>query len=562
MNKATSNETSSTDITTGDVTAKNGGIANIAGRDIYISNYYATSGCRENVPSRMSAGRKRIFISYKRDIYPDQSLANQLFKDLSAQHDVFIDRKLLVGVDWREEIRKELEECDFLIPLLSGESVQSEMVEYEISTAHNFCRTRNQPVILPVRVCYRQRFKYPLNAYLDPINWAIWDTEADTVRLINELLTAISGGQLSLADVEAKMAVLQPEEKGEYPQPHAFADPIQLEKPGGTMDPESKYYIIRDADQICEKELKSQGVTIVIKAPRQVGKSSLMVRSISQAVQNGKKVAFLDFQLLANDLLSNSAAFYKTFCHWIVNELEIEDRVEEKWSAYLPDTLSCTNYVKKQVLGKLKKPVILAIDEADRMLDCPFRSDFFGMLRVWHNNRSKEEDWKLLDLFLIISTEPYFLIENKEQSPFNVVEAIHLEDFSQEQVSALNRLHGEPFAPHQLSRLWGLLGGHPYLNRQAMYRVANGENTAEEFFEKAAQESGPYGDHLRRHLMRFHDHPKLTRAMLQVIRHQICSDDILFYRLYSAGLAVRRASSVYPRCGLYAQYFLNTLKDE
>ena len=33
--------------------------------------------------------------------------------------------------------------------------------------------------------------------------------------------------------------------------------------------------------------------------------------------------------------------------------------------------------------------MILAIDEVDRLFSSPFSSDFFAMLRHWHNNRAQ-----------------------------------------------------------------------------------------------------------------------------------------------------------------------------
>src|SRR5258708_25434405 len=98
----------------------------------------------------------RIFISYKRDIEPDDSVARQLYEDLRQEYDVFIDQTILVGTHWAERIEAELHRADFLISLLSEHSIHSEMCLAEISTAHRIARTQNgHPVILPVRLNYR-----------------------------------------------------------------------------------------------------------------------------------------------------------------------------------------------------------------------------------------------------------------------------------------------------------------------------------------------------------------------------------------------------------------------
>ena len=46
-----------------------------------------------------STKRARIFISYKR-VEPDISVAGEVFKALSQQHDVFFDQIIPVGIRW------------------------------------------------------------------------------------------------------------------------------------------------------------------------------------------------------------------------------------------------------------------------------------------------------------------------------------------------------------------------------------------------------------------------------------------------------------------------------
>jgi len=501
------------------------------------------------------AGRKKIFISYKRGALPDEALALALYETLSAEHEVFIDKIMPVGADWRGRIQRELESCDFLIPLLSTSSAHSEMVEYEVSAAHHLARSRESglPRILPVRAAYTAPFDYPLSAYLNPLNWALWRSEADTPALIAELRTVIRGGELRLADLREKQALLQPE-RG-LPRPTASADIGQMERPDGTMEVESRFYLERPGDAICQREIARGGATLVIKAPRQMGKSSLLVRAAAQARSLGRAVTFLDFQLLDQAMLNDPARFFQGFCRWIADELDLDEPVETAWQSGLGHVQSATRYLRRYALKGLEQPLTLVMDEVDRMLGCPFRSDFFGMLRSWHNNRATAPEWRKLDLILVISTEPYLLIDDLKQSPFNVGEVIRLDDFSLAQTADLNDRHGAPFSPPQIERLHKLLGGHPYLTRRALYDVAVGMESAEGLFTRATDENGPFGDHLRRHLARFAERPDLARAMLQVIRRQACEDDLLYHRLHGAGLVNHAADCVAPRCELYAHYF-------
>jgi hypothetical protein len=119
--------------------------------------------------------RTRIFISYKRNVEPDEAVALRVFELLRQHYDVFIDQTMLVGTHWAERIEAELRRADFLITLLSAESIHSEMVLGEIETAHRLAQEQDgRPAMLPVRLAYREPFQYPLSAYLNPINWALW----------------------------------------------------------------------------------------------------------------------------------------------------------------------------------------------------------------------------------------------------------------------------------------------------------------------------------------------------------------------------------------------------
>jgi hypothetical protein len=105
-----------------------------------------------------------------------------------------------------------------------------------------------------------------------------------------------------------------------------------------------------------------------------------------------------------------------------------------------------------------------------------------------------------------------------------------------------------------------LLGGQPYLVRQALYLVASGRISAADLFTHAADDGGPFGDHLRYHLFRLHSHEGLIRGLRQIIRNNTCADARVVFRLRSAGLIRMEGRAVLPRCQLYADYFREHLR--
>ncbi|HEX4948473.1 MAG TPA: AAA-like domain-containing protein [Blastocatellia bacterium] len=499
------------------------------------------------------SSKKRIFISYKRNVSPDNDVALEVFQALCQQHQVFIDQTMSVGTLWAQQIEEELAKSDFLITFLSEHSVTSEMVKGEIETAHNLFKKQGRPRILPVRLDYHEPLQYPLSAYLNPINWALWTAAQGTSRLIEELQRGIAGGELLSTTASSLNKDIAP-----IPAPFHSAQPLPLDLPEGTIDLESRFYIQRTTDKTAIDAIRRKGgVTITIKGPRQMGKSSLLMRTIQTALDESKRVAFLDFQLFDKSALANADLFFQQFCSWLSDELEMENRVAEYWALPLGNSQRCERYMSRYLLKELGAPLVLAMDEVESIFETEFRTDFFSMLRSWHNGRAKPTTpiWKLLDLTLVTSTEPYQLIENLNQSPFNVGEVIDLRDFTPEEVAELNHRHRSPFTSEGVNRLLQLLNGHPYLTRRALYLVASGRLSSADLFAHATDDQGPFGDHLRYHLFRLHKQDALINGLRQVIRQHNCQDEKIFFRLRGAGLVRREGNAEFPRCQLYADYF-------
>jgi hypothetical protein len=335
-----------------------------------------------------------------------------------------------------------------------------------------------------------------------------------------------------------------------------------LPPPKGTMDLASPFYVNRPEDTWKQHLIGRQGVSIVIKGPRQVGKSSFLLRILDAAKKAGKTVALLDFQLLEKSTLSNGDLFYPQFCSWLADELNLEDRTAEYWNSPLGKSQRCSRYMSHYVIPSVQQPLVLAMDEVERTFDSEFRTDFFSMLRSWHNNRARSDVWKKLDIVLVTSTEPYQLINDLAQSPFNVAEQAELEDLTKEQVTDLNRRHGSPLDANGVELLYGYLRGHPYLVREALYLVAVQRLTPSQLCDPAFladDDQGPFGDHLRHHLHRLGRYDDLRQGLIDVIRLGKCDDEQTYWRLRGAGLVRRTGNDVLLRCQLYADYFCERL---
>ena len=438
----------------------------------------------------------RLFLSYRRRAKRDSVLAGYLREELAASgYEVFIDVDMDVGTRWSQEIARQIDACDCLIVVLSAETIESEMVLAEVRLAHQRQARDGKPVILPVRVDYTGPLGYELGAYLDPLHYELWRGPADNAKVRDRLLAAAGAGEAK--SVAAALAPIAEPPRVET-APQASVDRRAFLNPSGTMPPDDPFYISRDGDLAVERLAGEPGTTLVIKAPRQMGKSSLLIRHMKLGKEAGKKLAFIDLQGFAEPQLADYTRFLASFATTLLRRLGIP-------ASDLPPLDSgqdVTELIENRVFAEVDAPILLALDETDRLLGRDWQTDFFAMLRIWHNNRW-QEGWDHLDLALVIATEPYLLVASEHQSPFNVGEVVTLRPFDLAATEELNRRYGKPLRQSECLQLHELLSGHPYLTRVALQRLVTIRGISWlSFAEAADQDDGPFADHLKALLLR------------------------------------------------------------
>lgn len=333
--------------------------------------------------------------------------------------------------------------------------------------------------------------------------------------------------------------------------------PHPLEVPYGTMHPESPFYVEREADSRCWQHLTSgYAETLYIQAPRQTGKSSLIKRMFHRIHTETNQVPlFVDLQAFPHQLLQDESAFLRELCTTLSEAAGVENKVETYWRGHRASLKKCTRYVEKHLATAIDKPFIIALDEANRLIDCPFRDNFFGMIRSWHNRRSDGDAFSQLTLILSSANEPYLLIKDQRQSPFNVASPIYLFSFTLAQISDLNQRHGQPLTLAEVEKLFELVGGHPFLVRQVLYVVSNEQETFATVLDTALDDIGTFGNHLQYFEAVIQPQETWRKALAQIKDHQHCDDHQAVDHLRGLGLIERHNSIVKFTNQLYARYF-------
>jgi hypothetical protein len=402
-------------------------------------------------------------------------------------------------------------------------------------------------------------------AWFDP-DWRIYSIL--TLRYVRGLARVETQQRIGLAEggqyyqaqrkAIALLAALLREWEGD---PEDEAPPISLEYPSGAVKLSDAFYIERQSDRDLAYEISHPGCTITITGPRQVGKTSLLIRAVQAAVSaSNARVVYLDLQMLSQATLGEQGRFFQELAYFMAEELEIgPEAAEAVWAGRLAPGRKLTRLVERLVLPAAERPLILALDEVDRLLLTGYHADFFGLLRSWHNLRSRSPLWQQFTLLMAISTEPYLLINDLQQSPFNVGLMLYLDDFDETQVRELNGRYQSPLPDQDIPLLYNLLNGHPYLTRVAFYTLVKDKLTMAELLKTAVSENSPFTPHLRYQRQLIRSAPDLRQALEQVLKENQCRDELARYRLLKAGLIKQSGTAVTCRCRLYRDYFTQNL---
>lgn len=522
-------------------------------------------------PPSVDASAK-LFICYRRSAKDDSAFAEYLHAYLIEKgYEAFIDVSMRVGTEWLKNIDDRIKASDYLIVLVSKDSAESEMVQAEMQRAYEYRHQNGHPRTLPIRMRYEGMLPYTLSAFIGSIQQINWNGVEDNERVAGEIAKVIKGEENPLSTIHQKASrvtsfsedgrALYSNISNSHPLP-GFDPRIldELVEPGGSLKLDDKFYIERDSDERLKRSIAKSGTTVTIRASRQTGKSSLLVRGIHHA-HSSANVVYLDLQSIEHGEFESADQFLKYFAGAVARKLRLDiAMVNQIWRDKLGPQDKLVKVMEEYILPKSDKQIILAIDEADRLLGVPYHSDFFALMRSWHNNRAIDPQWNKLNIAMVIATEPYLLISNPNQSPFNVGMKINLEDFSREQVQDLNHRHGDPIKDKDLESFFELLNGHPYLTRKALYLLVSEHWTWDNLYKHAADDQGPFADNLRRQLWFIQEDKDLQDALQQVLYQNKCDNDKVLWRLLRAGLVKGLGDRYYCRCGLYDKYFRDHLK--
>jgi hypothetical protein len=355
---------------------------------------------------------------------------------------------------------------------------------------------------------------------------------------------------------------VKPQEAAQPPSIASFNNPHQVSNPAFPSGPiaiNSPFYIARPPieTQVCD-EIGKPGALVRVKAPREMGKTSLLLRVLEHAQQQGYRTVYLNLEQMDQAICADLHRFLRSLCASITRQLQLEPKLDDYWDEDIGSKVSCTLYMRQHLLEQMKTPLVLALDELNQIFEYPqVAKDVLPLLRSWFEEAKRVPIWQNLRLVIAHSTEVYVPLQ-LNQSPFNVGLATQLVGFTIAQVQQLaQRYHLDWSDGESAQKLMAIVGGHPALIHLALYHLNREKHTLDQLLTMAPTPIGIYHHHLQRHWVNLKQQPTLLQAFYKLLNtgEPIYLESNHVHQLNSMGLINHLGNKVTVSCELYRQYF-------
>jgi len=506
-----------------------------------------------NIHAEDLAGIKDIFICYGDE---DSETAMKLYADLKQAGSApwLKEFDLNPGQNWKMIVRKAIKNCKYFLVLLSSKSLS------EVGYFHKELKMAldildefpgDQVFIIPVR--------------LD--NCDIYDERLEDLFPVDLFPSYESGLEKLLRGLKIEMSGKNKSRPKQQDKPVPQVNLADVILPGGAVDAEeSRFYIKRKADDDVLDGVQRQRGLVTIRGPRQTGKTSLMLQVYSRfRTTESLRPVIVDFQSLSEHDFESLDNVWKAVASKMEDHLgldmpdvNISDlNISEYWNHKASYDRNLSGFLDKYVFSEKENPVLLCLDEVDRVFSSPVKNDFFASVRAFYNRGAYDPAWKKVRWILSTSSEPSFFIEDNNQSPFNIGLAVKLGAFNHEETALFANRHGLSLNQGDIGRIMDYVGGRPYPVHLILYHMALQTECCGQLFDAETAGGGVFQDHLKQYIMQFQQEPELASAMKQVICGKGCPNVKLADRLEAAGLVKPDdlGQKIVCTCSLYMDYF-------